>query len=74
MVKSSVMRDARKARHMTQKELGKAADVCFVSVCRYETGKSTPSVRVAKKIAAVLGVEWTRFYEEEGNDGTPVQR
>lgn len=64
MVKSSVMRDARKERNMTQRELGKAADVSFVSVCRYETGKITPSVRVAKKIAAVLGVEWTRFYED----------
>ena len=63
MVKSSVMRDARKARHMTQKELAKASGVCFVSICRYETGKQLPSVRVAKKIAAVLGVEWTRFYE-----------
>ena len=48
---------------MTQKELAKASGVCFVSICRYETGKQLPSVRVAKKIAAVLGVEWTRFYE-----------
>ena len=63
MVKASGMRDARKAMHMTQKELAKASDVCFVSICRYETGKSIPSVPVAKRIAAVLGVDWTRFYE-----------
>lgn len=31
-----------------------------------ENGKRLPSVPVAKKIAAVLGFDWTRFYEEDG--------
>lgn len=31
-----------------------------------EAGKRRPSVPVAKKIAAVLGFDWTRFYEEDG--------
>jgi len=30
-----------------------------------ERGERTPSVEVAKKIAAVLGFDWTRFYEDE---------
>ena len=30
-----------------------------------EGGRKTPSPKQAKKIASVLGFEWTRFYEEE---------
>lgn len=30
-----------------------------------ERGERTPSVEVAKKIAAVLDFDWTRFYEDE---------
>ena len=29
-----------------------------------ETGKRKPCVAVAKRIAAVLGFDWTKFYEE----------
>jgi transcriptional regulator with XRE-family HTH domain len=32
-----------------------------------ETGGRRPSVSVAKRIAALLGFDWTRFYE----DGQP---
>ena len=31
-----------------------------------ELGERRPSVEVAKKIAAVLGFEWTLFYQDEG--------
>ena len=30
-----------------------------------ELGVRRPSVEVAKKIAAVMGFHWTRFYEDE---------
>jgi len=30
-----------------------------------ESGKRQPSVPVAKKIAAVLGFDWTRFYDDD---------
>ncbi len=30
-----------------------------------ETGARTPSVIMAKRIAAVLGFEWTRFFEDD---------
>lgn len=46
------------------------ADQCGISQNFYswiEQGKRTPSVDVAKKIAAVLGFEWTRFYDEPGD-------
>lgn len=31
-----------------------------------EVGSRKPSVPMAKRIAAVLGFDWTRFYEEGG--------
>ena len=46
------------------------ADQCGISQNFYswiEQGKRTPSVDVAKRIAAVLGFEWTRFYDEPGD-------
>ena len=33
-----------------------------------ELGERRPSVEVAKKIAAVLGFKWTRFFEDDGED------
>lgn len=30
-----------------------------------EVGSRKPSVTMAKRIAAVLGFDWTRFYEDE---------
>ena len=45
----------------------KVAELAGISQSFYaaiETGKREPSVAVAKRIAAVLGFDWTRFYEE----------
>ncbi|MBQ6986786.1 MAG: helix-turn-helix transcriptional regulator [Oscillibacter sp.] len=36
-----------------------------------ENGKRRPSVEVAKRIAAALGFDWTRFYED-GAEGKEV--
>jgi len=34
-------------------------------VTEIENGNANPSVKVAKKIAAVLGFDWTRFFDDE---------
>ncbi|MTI95416.1 MAG: helix-turn-helix transcriptional regulator [Firmicutes bacterium] len=47
------------------------AQQCGISQNFYswiEQGERRPSVEVAKKIAAVLGFEWTRFFEEEDDE------
>jgi transcriptional regulator with XRE-family HTH domain len=31
---------------------------------RIETGKCTPSPKVAKKLGSILGFDWTDFYKE----------
>lgn len=50
---------------MTQAEIANRAGIKQPSYCNIETGKWHPSVATAKKIAAVLGFDWTRFYEED---------
>ncbi len=47
------------------------ADECGISQNFYswiEQGKRNPSVEVAKRIAAVLGFDWTRFFEDPPED------
>lgn len=38
-----------------------------------EKGERNPSPKVAKKIAVVLDIDWTLFFEEEGNKLFPVE-
>ena len=57
------LRTLRKDKGVTQAALAKKVGVSQVALCNIESGKRRPSVDVAKKIAAVLGFEWTRFYE-----------
>lgn len=58
------LKDARKAKGLNQKAASKLAGVSQPTFYGYESGKISPSVPVAKRIAAALGVEWTRFYEQ----------
>lgn len=49
----------------TQDEVAAGACISRGSYANIESGERRPSVEVAKRIAAVLGFEWTRFFEEE---------
>lgn len=59
------LRIARVDKEMTQKKLCEKIGISTPSYCQIEKGKTNPRPSTAKKIAAVLGVDWTRFYEEE---------
>ena len=59
------LKDIRAQQNMTQQEVAKAANVDVTMISKIELGERRPSVEVAKKIAAVLGFEWTRFFEDE---------
>ncbi|WP_236169822.1 helix-turn-helix transcriptional regulator [Pseudomonas atacamensis] len=48
---------ARAERGLTQKELAEAAGISLVQVARYETGRSTPRLGAALKLARVLGLD-----------------
>lgn len=54
----------RKSRNMTQAQLAEKAGIAQNYICAIETGKRKVPVWTAKKIAAALGFDWQRFYEE----------
>lgn len=56
-----------RSSNMTQKELAARVSISRTMITEIENGNANPSVDVAKKIAAVLGFEWTRFYDEPGD-------
>ena len=55
--------DIRNGR--TQAQIAKAAGITQQMYSAIELGKRRPSVEVAKKIASVMGFNWTRFFEDE---------
>jgi transcriptional regulator with XRE-family HTH domain len=57
------LRSIRKAAGLTQVELAKAAFISQPLVVKIECGYQKPSVKVAKRIAKVLGFDWTLFFE-----------
>ena len=59
------LKDIRAQQNMTQQEVAKAANVDVTMISKIELGERRPSVEVAKKIAAVMGFNWTLFYEDE---------
>lgn len=63
--------DIRKGAKRTQMDVADAAGLSQAYYAGIELGtRGKPlAVPVAKKIAAVLGFDWTRFYEEAGEGG-----
>ena len=59
------LKDLRAQQNMTQQEVANAANVDVTMISKIELGERRPSVEVAKKIASVLGFNWTKFYEDE---------
>lgn len=54
----------RKAKGLSQQDIADALDVSQITYSSYETGTRNPKPKLAKKIAKVLGFEWTKFYEK----------
>jgi DNA-binding XRE family transcriptional regulator len=54
----------KESSDMTQKELANKVGISRTMITEIENGNANPSVKVAKRIAAVLGFDWTRFYED----------
>ena len=64
----SWLKELRHKSHLTQEQLAKMVGISRTMVTEIENGNANPSVKVAKKIAAVLGFDWTRFFEDECED------
>ena len=55
----------RETHNLTQEQLAKAVGVSRTTITEIENGNANPSVAVAKKIAAVLGFNWVKFFEDD---------
>lgn len=55
----------RVEQKMSQKDVSEAVGISQASYCNIEKGKRSVAVETAKKIARVLGFDWTRFYETD---------
>lgn len=63
----NMLKKLRLGKNMTQNELGMETGLTHTSISRYESGKRNISVETAKKLAEVLGVEWTVIFEGKEN-------
>ena len=61
--------EARKNAEMTQKEIAIKSGISQNHYSAIENGNRHPSPKVSKKLAAVLGIDWTMFYNETAERG-----
>ena len=61
-------KQTREEKGFTQEELAAKIGITRQHIGLIENGVVAPSVEVAKKIAAVLGFDWTRFYEDDSDE------
>lgn len=59
------LREIRKSSGLTMKQIAEKAGVSECLICLIETGKKTPGVKTAKRIAPVYGIEWTDFFKDD---------
>ncbi len=59
------LKEMREGKNLTQECLAKATGITRQHIGMLENGVSNPSPMLAKKIAEVLGFEWTKFYEDK---------
>lgn len=59
------LRAARMELGMTQAQVAELSGICESAYCMIESGKRGCAVDTAKRIASVLGLDWTRFYEDD---------
>lgn len=57
------MKEERQRQGITQKHLAKMCHTGQDVICRIERGVE-PRITTAKKIAKILDIDWTRFYED----------
>lgn len=61
------LKQLRLEQNLNHEGVANAANIHRAYYTMIEGGYRTPSVDVAKKIAAVLGFDWTRFFDEPGD-------
>ncbi|GMA49372.1 putative HTH-type transcriptional regulator YqaF [Alicyclobacillus contaminans] len=59
------MRKRRQDLGLSQQEMADLVDISRSYYTNIELGMRRPGVDTAKRIAGILGFDWTRFYEDE---------
>jgi putative transcriptional regulator len=59
------LKELRESKEMTQSQVAESCKISRSYYTHIENGTKTPTVKVAKKIAAVLGFNWTNFFKDE---------
>ena len=60
--------ELRKSKGLTQQQLSVETGLSQNYISSIENGERNAPVWTAKKIAAALGFDWQRFYEDEGGE------
>ena len=61
-------KQTREDKGFTQEELAAKIGITRQHIGLIENGVVAPSVEVAKKLASVLGFNWTRFFEDDDDN------
>jgi DNA-binding XRE family transcriptional regulator len=59
------VKEKRTEKGLTLKALGKLIGLSGQSVFYIEHGVHKPKIKTAKKLGEILGVDWTKFYDDE---------
>ncbi|MCL5780887.1 MAG: helix-turn-helix transcriptional regulator [Firmicutes bacterium] len=62
----------RKQLKITHDDVAKAAEIERAYYTMIENGTRNPSVDVAKRIATVMGFDWTLFFDNKSNEMTHI--
>ncbi|MCM3168994.1 helix-turn-helix domain-containing protein [Peribacillus frigoritolerans] len=60
--------DKRNKVNLTQDEVATQANIKRPYYTQIESGVRSPSVKVAKEIAEIIGFDWTLFFENNCSD------
>ena len=59
------LKEKRIEAGLTQAELAEKVGVNQPQICKIERGESRPDVLTAKRIAKVLNIDWTEFFNDD---------
>ena len=68
------IKQARKLKGLTQKQLGELSETSEITVRQYELGKRQPRLEQLRRIASALDVEWTDLVPEQDQGSTVIDQ
>lgn len=68
MTTGQLIKEARKKKQMTQKQLAEKLGISYVNISKWENNLRNPKYNTLKRIAAALGVNWLKLVPAEGDD------